>query len=437
MSLASSQVRNDIETVAETHGLAGATRERLIRIVTGAVPGNRDLPLYGLARNVQTAVAGRGGATLFDLIAPPSDGDDGPRLSRLSRAVLDFLATMSDYGHFDEIARGVSLLSGTGETVLSEAVSIFAASLHNYRVAHLPFENRRQAFSIIRRHFDTARPGSGLPEDGDAITFWSVVASPEGWTTYAATLSALVDFVAAAQTREAMTSVSLDMLQEKGFDPQTGAFDSDEDEDPDLLQAVDTLANADLKLFKGPELEEVRRLAAALPALRRWRRSGSALLSFGPVQNVLVQLKRQSAEVNRLTETAGCTSAENYGQKLATFAEIALVCRDVALLYRRLGENGNRTAPGASIADAKAEERIARMMRRQSLASRTPSELRTAISEMLPALAMVATRLDRVVSSLEAWPVDGRNAGFAADREVFAETFGRLYGSAGANDGSM
>lgn len=429
MSFSSSQVCNDIETVVETHGLAGAAKEKLIRIVTGAVPGNRDLPLYGLARTLQAAITARDGANLFDLIAPSDHS--AARLPRLSLAVLDFLATMSDYAYFDEIARGVSLLTGEGEKPLSEAVSVFAACLHNYRVAYLPYENRRQAFSTIRSHFKTARPGTGLPEDGDAIAFWSTLASPEGWTTYTATLAALVDFVAAAQTRDATTTVSLDMLQEQGFDPETGVFDSDEGEEPDLLQAIETLATADLKLFKGPQLDELRRLASALPALRRWRRSGSALLSFSPVQNVLVQLKRQSAGANRLAEAAGCAEAEEYRHKLMALADIALACRDVALLYRRLGEAGDRTAPDASTVDQKAEERIARMMRRQSLASRTPDELRAAIGDVLPALAVIVTRLDRCVSNLEAWPVEERDAAFAADRAAFADTFGRLYCSAG------
>ncbi|MBU1175860.1 MAG: hypothetical protein KKH72_10710 [Alphaproteobacteria bacterium] len=432
MSLSSPQVRNDIETVVETHGLAGAAREKLIRIVTGAMPGNRDLPLYGLARHVQRVARTRGGASLFDLLAPVAAGDGGEGLPRLSLAVLDFLATMADYGYFDAIAGGVALLAtGEGEKSLSEAVSVFAASLHSYRVAHLPFENRRQAFSTIRSHFEAARPGSGLPEDGDAIAFWSMVASPEGWTTYAATLGALVDFVAAAETRESTATVSLDMLREKGFDPQSGAFDGDDGEEPDLTEAIDSLAAADLKLFKGPELDDLRRLAAALPALRRWRRSGSALLSFGPVQNVLVQLKRQSAGANRLAEAAGCAAAEDYRQKLEAFADIAHVCHDIALLYRRLGETGGQNAPGASIGDAKTEDRIARMLRRQSLASRTPGELRAAIGNVLPALAVVATRLKSCVSSLETWPADGRDAAFAADRKAFADTFGRLYCSAG------
>jgi len=425
----STQVRNDVETIVETHALSGSERERLTRIVTGAIVGNRDRPLYGLAGLIRDAVAESGGRIgLFDLLAPVPRNGSRPRLLRFPLAMLDFLATMDSYRYFGDIEVAVlSLIGSDVQEGLSSAAGTFASCLHHYRVDHLPFENRRQAFSSIRTYFTKARPGSGLPEDGDAISFWSEMATPEGWTTYSAALGVLVDFAEAAAVRGAESEASFEALTEKGYDTEIGLFSLSSDGDPSLGEAVNALSAGSLKIFKGPELEELRRLAAALPALYRWRRAGLARLCFGPVQNVLVENRRQGADPDRQADTATCDGARSYAEELAVLEEIGLGCRDMAILYQKLGADDHETTPRPSISDVEAEKRIAGMMRRRSFAELDRDSLRDGLRDALPALAAVVAELDRILGRLRAWPAAARDATFQIDRAKFADTFRRLY----------
>jgi hypothetical protein len=180
-------------------------------------------------------------------------------------------------------------------------------------------------------------------------------------------------------------------------------------------------------VFKGPEIDELRRLASALPALRRWRRSGLAVLCFGPVQNLLVQMKRQAYLTDRLAITVSCEVARGYAEELAILIECERTCHDVFALYRRIVNGEDQTASPLPMEDVETDKRIARMMRRDSFASLEPTALRQAIAENLPPLAIVAARMGRVLERLRAWPEDKRDAAFLVDRTKFAETFRRLY----------
>lgn len=429
----STQVRNDVETIVETHRLAGTHREMLVRIVTGTVPGNRDLPLYRLAKSILTLVSSGGGceAKLFDLIGGSAGG--AAQMPRIALALLDFLATMDNYCHFYDIERAVAGISARcGQRELASAAGIFASCLHRYRVSHLPYEARRQAFSSIRKHFENPRPGVKHPEDAGAIEFWVSVASSDSWTTYSATLSALVDYADAAAMRRSSAELSLDALEDNGLNASSSVFDTIEADGSELWDAHDILASANLKVFKGPDLDEIRRFATALPALRRWRRAGLAVLCFGPVQNVLVQMKRQAGSSDEMAIVAACDGARSYTEQICVLSEIEMTCRDIIAFYKDLVVGTGETASQASMIDVNTEKRIARIMRRKSFAELKPELMRDRIEETLPAMATLAIQLGRVIGQLRAWNQEMRDEAFAEDRELFAATFRRLYCSAGS-----
>ncbi len=427
----SPQVQSDLLAVAETHRLSRIGREKLARIATGAVPGNRDRPLFQLANTIHSGFGTdldrpKG---LFDLLALAAKHQPPPSFSRLSLALLDFLATMDDYRFFEDIDRAVTgLLSSGNEQAVAAATSVFAACIHRYRTDHLPYENRRQAFSAIRGYFAEHRPNTGLPEDGDAIEFWHAIASSDQWTTFAATLAALVDFVDASALRLAGSQESFEALSLLGFEAAEDLFADVAEAEPGFDDALGQLAAARLKVLKGPEIEELRRFSATWPALRRWRRSGSAALSFVPIQNILVQAKRDGVSAAGMGAVAACDNAEGYGDKMRALEATRLVCIDIAVLYRNLG---NENGPGSSTTDMETKRRIAGMMRRQSFAKVESDALRAEINDLLPALATIVERLELGLGILTNWPAPSRENAFNADRAQFVETFLRLYCSEG------
>jgi hypothetical protein len=95
-----------IEAVAEAHGLGRRATERLVRVVTGQVPGNRDAPLYALAATIGEAMPSNSTPfELFDLIGP-----DSP-LSAGHRALLDFLVTTAAQDTLDALDAAIGALA--------------------------------------------------------------------------------------------------------------------------------------------------------------------------------------------------------------------------------------------------------------------------------------------------------------------------------------
>lgn len=431
----SAQVQNDLDAISEAHRLSRIERDKLARIVIGAIPGNRDRPLHALARALQRHAdrVGRAGEVdLFGLLADAACGRTGYGLSRLSVALLDFLATMDGYQHFDSIADAVAAITaeGAGEDGFARGRSLLSASLHRYRVDHMPYETRRQAFTEIHRWVASDRAGAQIPGDGDAIAFWAEMAEDGAWTTYVATLAAFDDFREARTLRTSASAVSLDALAEAGFDAAIGMGDETGRENASFDEAIESVATAKIKVLKGVEVTSLKRVAAVSQAMTHWPRCGVAALTFGPVQNVLVQLKRDHAAPEKLAEVAACLDFTDYDSQISELTRLARSCRDVMSLYAKLAADAgliDGTGPAASTLDADTEKRIIQLLRRRSFAELTSEELLERLGEVVPGLVDIEAQLAALLRGLAAWPETARREAMAADRAAFANTFSRLY----------
>ncbi len=283
-------VSNDLELVIEAARLSSAERRKLVAIVSGAVPGNRDRPLFLLARAIEQLLdedrIPRRPGVLFNLLASnPGKG----LASRLDLALLNFLASMDDYRYFEAIASAMDRLaaSSLGLEAIKGCTSNLASCLHKYRAQHLSTQRHRQKFADIAQ-FLASRP-SEEPEDADALEFWRREATSTRWTLFETVLQALVSYSLASEVIRA-TKGSFSLDAEGPFDGVSGSADFALGSLVEMLNiAIDAMDQPHLKIFKNKELSLLRRIATLGRFAATWPRSTFTLCALAPYQASIVQ----------------------------------------------------------------------------------------------------------------------------------------------------
>ena len=436
-------VRNDLDTVADAQGLRPDERMRIARIVLGAIPGNRDRPLYLLARSI-SQIDRSLDLSLFDLVAAPANTGSGLLLWLGDRALLDFLASMDGYAFFDEIRDAVGeLLAADGsDEAVRACASRFARALYRYRQTHLPHERHRKAFNDIRAFLSEQTPPRTGPSDGDALTFWTENGTRAHWTTYDAVLASMMSFADALVLEASRTPASLDDIDLDRLSVAAGMGpDAGESAAILLEEAVICLENLPLKMFLGRELVRLRQLARLGRFAASWPHSSVALLALGPIQGSVIQHLRTHTVHPDIKPAA--SSGDGYADTLSAYAELGERARDfLKLIAAVTGDDENASAQPMNEAlrelearDREAAKRIQSMMRRKSFAEFDPEALFIALSGVADELVMVAARVGIAVRS---WArlLHGRSPDlFRDDEAVFIAKLQKLY-SAGDMEGA-
>ena len=421
-------VANDIAATAEAHALSAAQTTLLARIIAGAVRGNRDRPLFLLARAICALSETGDQPAPFALII---EGAAGALPGRLDRALLDFLLSMEDHAAFAEIDAALGRARRARAEGAPELARCLSRCLYRYRRAHLPSPRHQGAFMAIRRHLQASRPEDPTPRDGDALDFWQAHASRRDWTLYRTAYEALAQFdEARALAASWRAPLSLD-TQVKAAPCAAEAPDASDADTPPLDAAIEALAEAPLKLFLARELDALRALAANPPHAARWPFSTLALWSLAPCQGAAVQHLRTGGGTPP-PETLACSAAQGYDALREARARLREQTRDWLRLWlaRASERTGIDLPPALSTSSEEAEKRMRKMLRRKSLAGADPAALTDCLARLHEPLLDVQGALDRVLSAWAHHDDSALQARFRDDRERFAAVMLALYGTA-------
>jgi hypothetical protein len=430
----SQQVVNDLEGVVDASTLGPEQRFRLRAIVIGAIPGNRDLPLYLLAKAVAKYLAAgsasRKPSVLFDILSSGHDHRE-ERIGPLNLALLNFLSSMDGYRYFETISSAVDRLATAplDPSSLKGFTSTLAGCLYHYRTDHLPTERHRSQFNDIRQFFSAHRPQDGAPRDGDALEFWCQEADRSRWTLYETALRSMTSYSEAleiARLGEPPMSIDDDGVAAQAEQADTPFYGSLDDI---LDEAISALEGSPLKIFKQKELGDLSRFGRLGRHALGWAQSSLTLFAFAPFQGSLVQLERQGDPGERRAELAACRDASTYAEIRDRMASCTAMAEDCLALAASLsqGQHGNDNASGCSIHQGNPSARVTAMMRRKSFSGFEPHELRELLEPIEPALATVAGALARLVRSWTARLQASSDGGFGEDRQRFATKLASLY----------
>lgn len=441
MSLGSPQVSNDIDSVAAAHSLTPHERAKLVAIVVGAISGNRDRPLIFLSKAIHKKVGGHSPADgiLFHLLED-CQRPGKSQLSRLDGALLDFLASMDDFGHVEAIGAAVSELVGESDAHVasSRCARALARTVYEYRMRHLPFERYRGIFTQIARFLDRPGHASGQPEDGHALEFWRENASRKRWTLYETVLNAMSAYAEALELRGAAAPPgSWQDINEDGTDTYPWTETEQQAIASNSLSEIlnlahDTLSETSLNILKDKELKELKKLFRLGTRGGGWARGGLALLALAPHQASLVQLEKYKTELPRLAASARCEGGLTYGDVLVRLSEFVQVLQAVRDLVEDLEKSGSeadqiKTGSADSIVDSGRVLRDNRLMRRASFKALAPQELLRELKTILEQVIELQTYLS-VVSRLWARRFEASaDEAFAKDRAVFSAKLASLY----------
>ncbi|MEP9390558.1 hypothetical protein [Mesorhizobium sp. KR9-304] len=435
---ASQQVVNDLEGVVDAASLGAIEGGRLRAIVIGATGGNRDLPLFllakALAHYLSVTSSMRVSNSLFDLLAL-ANRLPRTKIGKLNLALLDFLASMDGYRHFEAISEAYQSLSASPHeaSAIKACTSKFAACLYRYRAQYLPAERHRSQFNDIRQYLRLHYPNEPLPRDGSALEFWCREASRSRWTLYETVLYAMISYLDSVELVRATGSV-VNLDDPKGLhlaDDQAqyhyGSLDDVLDE------AIDVIATAKLKIFKRTELSDLQRFAHLGRHALSWARSSLTLFAFGPFQSSLVQFERQGDAAGQGSQLIACEGGASYvdiKDRMASYLTTVNDCLALAVgVEPDAGTNEN--AANHSTLSNKASA----MMRRKSFSGLEQAEFRAELERLEPALGTVGSALARLVRSWGTRLKAGSDGGFADDRTRFAAKLAALYLSNEKSDG--
>jgi len=281
-----------IEAVAEAHHLTIAETYWLRRVVTGAVTGNRDRPLFLLA----ASVLGSGEEDLLALVLPRNGV-----LSRDRTALLDVLLTaaLEDEAQTRRLIGALAVARRATDPVRALTAD-FSAVLNFYRSHALPGARHHNAFTAVRRFLLRHSPQDPMPHDGDGLRFWEAEATRDLLTRYSTALRALSDYAEAARLAETwrdvqsiddqtVVAVSSDEAGMEGWDDPLAV--------PKLEDALSDIGKAPVKLLLTHERESLDALAGVADIVRVWPCDVLAALSLGPVQNAVIQALRLGGTV--------------------------------------------------------------------------------------------------------------------------------------------
>lgn len=453
----SERILADIEMVCEVHQVSRYDRTKLVRIVLGAIRGNRDAPIFGfcvwLEKTIQEA-SGKGSVpSLFDMLQPESGT---PRKSgRFNHALLDFLCSMDDYKYFDRIREAFDHLATHGENALADATRIIASALHAYRMDHIPFQAERQKFEAIRSYLSEERDDLMLQDD-DPIEFWFQKAGKdEKWTKYQTVLFAFRDFHAQSALH-ATSFVSYEALQEKGFDSgktdpagiPEGTPDQIHDADlsdpttdataeafePDIAmlieQKLEHVTELDFPFLQKEQISHVRRLARLNGCGQRWVKAGLIYLSLYPAQTSLIEFIRKKAPTEKLRAIATCKDVLSFDDIANLYDTIARDIRALETIKTAIADLRSETGKSfdrSAVAGRLASEEAKRFLRRKTFEDVTSNalweDLRHAVSELHP----VEAHINSHVTAWKAFLNTSEADVFERLRSRFSEKLCKIY----------
>ncbi|KQT59686.1 hypothetical protein ASG52_20070 [Methylobacterium sp. Leaf456] len=448
----------DFAAVGEGRDLSRADRAWLARVVTGAVRPNRDRPLWDLAHALAAlaqATGPRDGRDLVTLALDPGlataeacaarfsgsatadtrglvlEGEAGwhtgwSGLARLL-ALGEFVLTAEDLGSFGTVTGWLDELAAApdadGAAFLAKRL---ARHLSAYRNAHLPLAREERRFRALLGFLGGRRAFS----DADILAFWQAeMASGErpGFRTVA---EHFVTFEAGAHLVDGLdglsSAASLDAHQ--GWEDRLDAALSD------LTAAEPTATLAALladwpegpKILTGAEREDLADFLRLEPFHRTRPLTTLRAASFGRVQSGIANRLRRGTGGADIAERAACTEAESYAalteRAAALAAHLARMLR-IAAALRILERDGLSEKTRAALDAAEAD---LRRVRRAGFEDRAGLTAGFAAAETaLLRVAEETARLERALAGLaRQHPPD---AGFEADRAVFAEALSAAY----------
>jgi hypothetical protein len=301
----SEQLCADVTLISDTHRLSQAERLQLTRMIVGAIPGNRDLPIFLLAAKICEADI----HDLFDLIIPGQTA-----LARLEAAFADFVITVAtiDASTVEKLLIEFDAARQNDDPVRAVSGAL-SRVLHGYRVHVLPETRHHNVFTAIRRFYAHHRPQDPTPRDGDAIVFWEAEGTRSFLTRFVTALKSIVDYADAARLAATWRhGVALDDIDAQELPQDAGAEMAEDDPiAPERLESsIAAVTGTPLKLLLSSEIDKLRALASIAGAARRWPSDTMSALCFSPVQSMITEAMRR--DHTALDVSAYLYRAENY-----------------------------------------------------------------------------------------------------------------------------
>jgi hypothetical protein len=414
-------VRSDLDLIVETHRLSVRERIELARIITGAIPGNRDRPLFLLALRLFAS----GNTDLLSMIMPSAPG-----LRRIDAALIDFLITValesawavSDLIAAFDVSRGTSDPARTFTPALAKI-------LHAYRLRALPEARYHNVFSAVRRYLARCRPEDPWPQDGDAPRFWVAEARRDFLTRYVTALHAMADYAAAAQLAESWREPqTLDATEAIVMAQSDEGIGTDEDSlGPEgLTTSLAMLAEAPIKVLLVHEREALAELGEYAALVLRWPGDVQAALTLGPVQAVITQALRRSGEVVNFAELI--EKGPSRQEVLDRMDDLHLsLSACLHLIHQSIGP-ADKTGSVRSSPSAVDRGRIAMITRRKGYSDHSTEGRKAILTGLIEPVLLMGQLLERY---RRAWYGFGPEKGAAlerAHRGMFRLKFGLMYG---------
>jgi hypothetical protein len=382
----------DVGLIGDSHCLSQSERMQLVRIITGAIPGNRDRPLFLLAVKLCQSET----IDIFDLILPGQT-----TLVRLDAALLDFIFTVAtvDSDAFHTLLKELDASRRT-EKSISAAASALSRVLHGYRARVLPETRHHNVFTAIRRFFAHHRPQDPTPRDGDALMFWEAEGTCTFLTRFVTALNALSDFADAIRLSETWRfGVALDDRDALALPDDVGKEHKANDPlAPDLLEAsITALAETPLKIVMVKEIDTLRVLISISGATRRWPCDSMAAIGFGPIQSMITEAMRRKP--NALDVSAYLGGTESYTDIPIRYALLNEKLLDALHLAHLYSLPASETGSARSNMNTERKKRIAAMERRKSFSEMDAAVRRATLAELIEPLVTLRTLLEAVCAS--------------------------------------
>lgn len=382
----------DVGLIGDSHCLSQSERMQLVRIITGAIPGNRDRPLFLLAMKLCQADT----RDIFDLILPGQT-----TLVRLDAALLDFIFTVAtvDAVAFNTLLKELDASRQT-EKSISAAASALSCVLHGYRARVLPETRYHNVFTAIRRFFAHYRPQDTTPRDGDALMFWEAEGTCSFLTRFVSALNALSDFADAIRLAESWQfGVALDDRDALALPDDAGKeHEANDPLAPDLLEAsITALAETPLKILMVNEIDTLRVLISISSAARRWPTDTRAAIGFGPIQSMITEGRRR--DPNAPDIAAYLSRAESYTDMPIRYTLLNEKMLDSLHLAHLYSLPDSETGSARSSMKAERKKRIAAIERRKSFSEMKVAARRATLAQLVEPLMTLRALLEMVCVS--------------------------------------
>lgn len=414
-------VKSDLDVIAETHCLSVRERTDLARIITGAIPGNRDRPLFLLALRLFAS----GNTDLLSMIMPSAPG-----LRRIDVALIDFLITVALESAWvvGDLIAAFDAARGTSDPARTFTPTL-AKILHAYRVRALPEERYHNVFSAVRRYLARVRPEDPSPQDGDAPRFWVAEARRDFLTRYVTALHAMADYATAAQLAESWREPQRLNAAETIVMVQSDEYicvDEDNLGTEGVATSLAMLAKAPIKVLLAHEREALAELGGYAALVRRWPGDVQAALTLGPVQAEITQaLRRSGGAVNIAELVEKGPSRQDVLDRMDDLYLSLSAC--LHLMHQTIAPTDKTVSFRSSAPDVD-PRRIAMITRRKGYADQSTEGRKEILTELIEPVLLMGQLLERY---RRAWYGLGPEKGAVlerAHREMFRLKFSLMYG---------